>query len=824
MVPVLSAASQPRSTLESNSPATFDYTGSSTATGLTPNQIRAAYGLGAYSNSGPSNGISFGQIPGDGRGQTIAVVDAYDDPNALTDLNTFSTYYGLPTFDVAGGPTFQKFNQNGSTATSQLPGTDPEGPSYSTGKATWEMEESLDIEWAHAMAPMADIDLFEASSASSLYTAVKAAAKTSGVDVVSMSWSGGEFNGETSYDSNYFVTPSGHLGGSTSVPVLSTNLAETGTTVTFTAANTFTTGEKVAVVGAYPAGFNGTYAITSETANSFTYTDTTSGLGTAAIQATAANDLAGGITFLASTGDNGSSAGPQYPACSPNVMAVGGTTLDVSPYSESGWSGSGGGISAYESQPTYQNGEVSAFSTTQRTIPDVSIDADPSTGVGICDSWDFNSTTNCWLAGYTEGGTSLACPLWAGMIAVADEGRAVDNMASLNGKSQTLPDLYGMTANFNDIASGSNGSYTAGPGYDLVTGIGSPMANLLVPELAGYPAVATAAAAAPSSVTATTTNLSVLGAASGGQSTLTYNWAATTVPSGATAPTFSVNGSNAAADTTATFSAAGTYVFTVTITAPGGLSTTSNVSVTVNQTLTTVAVSPGMASLDATATQQFTATGCDQFGAALTTQPAFAWTTTVGTITSAGGLLTAPDVSASGTVTATSGTISGNGAVTVTEHAPTVSAPAAAALNPVTGTTTVLSVQGTDIDPDVGSLVYTWTATTVPGGVSAQDFSFSANGSNAAETTTATFTALGAYSFTVTITDPGGLSATSSVNVTVNQTLTTITVSPGTVNLDATATQQFTATGYDQFGVVLTTQPTFAWTTTVGTISSAGDC
>ncbi len=260
--------------------------------------------------------------------------------------------------------------------------------------------------------------------------------------------------------------------------------------MTFTGVNTFTAGQSVTIAGAVPAGFNGTYTIASATANSFTYADTNSGLGTATTQGTAAIDLPGGITFLASTGDNGKSGGTQYPACSPNVVGVGGTTLDVSPYSESGWSGSGGGTSAYESEPIYQVAAVAAsnaanngsISTANRSIPDIAADADPYTGVGICDSWDFGSTTNCWLSGYTEGGTSLACPLWAGMMAIADEGLAISGEGSLYGSSQTLPELYSMTSDFNDITSGSNG-YSAGTGYDLVTGLGSPMGNELISQM-----------------------------------------------------------------------------------------------------------------------------------------------------------------------------------------------------------------------------------------------------------------------------------------------------------------------------------------------------
>ena len=99
--------------------------------------------------------------------------------------------------------------------------------------------------------------------------------------------------------------------------------------------------------------------------------------------------------------------------------------------------------------------------------------------------------------------------------------------------------------------------------------------------------------------------------------------------------------------------------------------------------------------------------------------------------------------------------------------------PAAASPNPVTGTTCNLSVLGAD-DAGESNLTYTWATTGTPPAA----VSFSANGSNAAKNTTATFTEAGNYSFQVTITDPGGLTATSSVNVTVNQTLTAIAVSP----------------------------------------------
>ncbi len=191
----------------------------------------------------------------------------------------------------------------------------------------------------------------------------------------------------------------------------------------------------------------------------------------------------GGVTFVASSGDSG--APPSYPAVSPNVLAVGGTTLNLDSsgniLSESGWSGSGGGLSALEPQPTYQKGVVTQ-SSTARANPDVAYDADPNTGFPVYDSYTYG-TSAPWEQ---VGGTSDAAPQWAGLIAVADQGRALAGLGSLDGPSQTLPDLYALpSTDFHDITTGSNNEYSAQPGYDLVTGLGTPLANLIVPALAG---------------------------------------------------------------------------------------------------------------------------------------------------------------------------------------------------------------------------------------------------------------------------------------------------------------------------------------------------
>ena len=131
---------------------------------------------------------------------------------------------------------------------------------------------------------------------------------------------------------------------------------------------------------------------------------------------------------------------------------------------ESAWSGSGGGVSLY--QGTY--------------APDVAYDADPASGFSVYDS----TSGGGWQ---TVGGTSAGCPQWAALVAIADEGRALAGLGSLDGPDQTLNAIHTMRArNFNDITTGANDNYAAGPGYDLVTGRGTPIAYRVIPALAAY--------------------------------------------------------------------------------------------------------------------------------------------------------------------------------------------------------------------------------------------------------------------------------------------------------------------------------------------------
>ena len=117
---------------------------------------------------------------------------------------------------------------------------------------------------------------------------------------------------------------------------------------------------------------------------------------------------------------------------------MGGTSLDINTsgtyLGETGWddtsSAGGGGVSQVESQPSYQVGKVNGTSSTMRTVPDVSMDADPDTGVYVLDSYDGG-----W---YQVGGTSLATPMWAGLVAIADQGRALDSQSTLSSGANSL--------------------------------------------------------------------------------------------------------------------------------------------------------------------------------------------------------------------------------------------------------------------------------------------------------------------------------------------------------------------------------------------------
>jgi hypothetical protein len=320
------------------------------------------------------------------------------------------------------------------------------------------------------------------------------------------------------------------------------------------------------------------------------------------------------------------------------------------------------------------------------------------------------------------------------------------------------------------------------------------------------PTIASAAHAAPSPVTGTTTALTVLGADDGGAANLIYTWTST----GPAAVSFSANGTNSANNSVAAFIKAGAYRFTATITDSAGLKITSSVSVTVSQTLTAINVTPANVSLEVGKTQMFKAQGIDQFGNAMSRAPAFAWSLAAGSVGTigAGGKYTTPHQSGSATATASAGSLHGSATITVTNVAPAITRAAASNPSTVKGKTAALSVVAAD-DGGAANLTYTWALTAGPASVT-----FNINGTPAAKNATATFSAAGAYQFTVTVQDAGGLASTSSVNVTVSQTYTSVAVSPTPMSISGGSTQQFLATALDQFSQPLLVQPAFKWTAT----------
>jgi subtilase family serine protease len=371
---------------------------------LAPAQVRHAYGFDKIQFT--SNGKT---VAGDGSGQIIAVIAAFDDPNIASDLDTFDSAFSI----------------NGTQSLLQQYGTasrDLIKVQMRTGEATvgtWARETALDVEWAHAIAPGARILLVEARSDTfgDILDAVDYARKYPGVVAVSMSFGAAEFQLETAaaYD-GHFTMPIGHLGG---------------------------------------ASVRG---------------------GTL---------LPGGITFVASTGD--AAGQTEWPAVAPTVLSVGGTslTLDSSGnwQKETAWSGGGGGTSAYEAKPAYQTGFLTGA---QRGTPDVAYQADPSLGFAYYSSVPVNGQSG-WQA---IGGTSAGAPQWAALVAIADQGRAIQGLGSLDGFSQTLPALYELASQsystyYHDITSGSNGN-PAKIGYDLATGLGTPKAASVVNGLVSF--------------------------------------------------------------------------------------------------------------------------------------------------------------------------------------------------------------------------------------------------------------------------------------------------------------------------------------------------
>jgi Subtilase family len=356
---------------------------------------------------GPAQLRAYLKLTGTGAGQTVAVVDAYDNPYAAQDLAAYSKKFGLP---LPCGPGVKK---NGCFSFSVV---HPFG--FAGVDAGWALESDLDVQMVHAIAPQASIVLVEAydNNYTSLVRAIGYAADRKPVPaVISGSWGGVEFSGETAAD--------GYCALARSLCVFS-------------------------------------------------------------------------------TGDNGNPG--EYPAYNPYALAVGGTTLELTAAGqvslEAAWCcgasqsdpyGSGGGVSVYEPRPAYQD---LANPYQGRGTPDVSFDADPLTGVPVYDTFGLNDQTG-W---FELGGTSVGTPAWAGILAAADQLRAAAGKAPLHGagyQAQSLIYRMSHATAFGDITQGVNNvnecasppqACRAHPGYDVVTGWGSPRPGIDT-ALAGAP-------------------------------------------------------------------------------------------------------------------------------------------------------------------------------------------------------------------------------------------------------------------------------------------------------------------------------------------------
>jgi hypothetical protein len=296
------------------------------------------------------------------------------------------------------------------------------------------------------------------------------------------------------------------------------------------------------------------------------------------------------------------------------------------------------------------------------------------------------------------------------------------------------------------------------------------------------PTITLAATAEQTSVTTTKTNLSVLAADDGGDSAITYRWVTVGTPP---APVvFSAVDTNAAKNVTATFTKLGTYTIEAQARDAQGAMAASRVTVTVTANPTTMTISPTAVTIGQLASQVFTATVKDQFGAALTPTTDLVWavsTTTSGALAPAA----SPGLSATFTstntpggpflVTAKSGSATGTALITVLNQVPRVVTAATATLNPDQKTINLGIVGGDDGDPT--TMTYSWATT----GASPTGTGFSVNRTTTSAATLATLTKPGPYTFTCSLKDASGLIGTGSVNLTVASVLTSVAVAPNPV-------------------------------------------
>ncbi len=362
----------------------------------------------------------------DGSGVTIAIVDAYGDPYIQQELDNYSAQFGVP------------------SATVNVICVD--GPcNYTQGISQgWNTEIALDVEWAHSIAPGAKINLYIGSNSSQpLFDAVERAVSDGTNSIISMSWG----------------SPENTIGeSSTTNPTLGQSYPWLDQVFEQAAAEGITAFASSGDWGAYDQGQN------------------------------QSSPFGGAI----------------YPATDPFVTAVGGTSLYMNttggymqyPFvnatgtygTETAWSwnnayqwGTGGGYSTLFGIPDWQKGFGIPASTNFRSVPDVAWDADVQTGV-IVGIYDQNSQSVLY---YIVGGTSVGSPSWAGSLALLEQ-KAGTRLGFLNPRLYSILGSSNYSRAFHDVTVGNNNPLTANPGWDPLTGIGSPnmgvLSGLLLPS------------------------------------------------------------------------------------------------------------------------------------------------------------------------------------------------------------------------------------------------------------------------------------------------------------------------------------------------------